>query len=151
MSAAQSRIIGRQRFARTYVHAGMIGLDGEKMSKSKGNLLFVSKLIDQGVEPMAIRWALMGHRFSEDLMWNNEILDQASTEIEELRLQLSRVDVAPTDSVITSIINALSDNLDTKRAQEIIRSWMKDTSEGKTGGQAGELSRALDTLLGLAL
>jgi len=151
MSAAQSRIIGRQRFARTYVHAGMIGLDGEKMSKSKGNLLFVSKLIEQGVEPMAIRWALMGHRFSEDLMWNSEILNQASAEIEELRLQLSRVDVAPTDPVIAAIITALSDNLDTKKVQEIIRSWMRDTSEGRTGGQAGELSRALDTLLGLAL
>jgi L-cysteine:1D-myo-inositol 2-amino-2-deoxy-alpha-D-glucopyranoside ligase len=53
--------------------------------------------------------------------------------------------------VITGIITALSDNLDTKKVQEIIRSWMRDTSEGKTGGQAGELSRALDTLLGLAL
>jgi len=151
MSAAQSRIIGRQRFARTYVHAGMIGLDGEKMSKSKGNLLFVSKLIAEGVEPMAIRWALMSHRFSEDLMWNKEILVKASTEIDELRLQLSRVDVAPTDEVISAIISALSDNLDTVKVQEIIRSWMRDTSEGKSGGHAGELSRALDTLLGLAL
>jgi L-cysteine:1D-myo-inositol 2-amino-2-deoxy-alpha-D-glucopyranoside ligase len=84
-------------------------------------------------------------------MWNSEILNRASIEIVDLRLQLSRVDVAPTDSVITGIINALSNNLDTQRAQEIIRNWMKDTSEGKTGGQAGELSRALDTLLGLAL
>jgi L-cysteine:1D-myo-inositol 2-amino-2-deoxy-alpha-D-glucopyranoside ligase len=151
MSAAQSRIIGRQRFARTYVHAGMIGLDGEKMSKSRGNLLFVSKLITEGVEPMAIRWALMGHRFSQDLMWTGEVLVKASTEIEELRLQLSRVDVAPTDSVITAIITALSDNLDTEEVQEIIRTWMRDTSDGKTGGEAGELSRALDTLLGLAL
>jgi L-cysteine:1D-myo-inositol 2-amino-2-deoxy-alpha-D-glucopyranoside ligase len=151
MSAAQSRIIGRQRFARTYVHAGMIGLDGEKMSKSKGNLLFVSKLIAEGVEPMAIRWALMSHRFSEDLMWNKEILIKASTEIDELRLQLSRVDVAPTDEVISAIISALGDNLDTVKVQGIIRSWMRDTSEGKSGGHAGELSRALDTLLGLAL
>ena len=151
MSAAQSRIIGRQRFARTYVHAGMIGLDGEKMSKSKGNLLFVSKLIAEGVEPMAIRWALMSHRFSEDLMWNKEILIKASTEIDELRLQLSRVDVAPTDEVISAIISALGDNLDTVKVQGIIRSWMRDTSEGQSGGHAGELSRALDTLLGLAL
>ena len=151
MSAAQSRIIAGQRFARTYVHAGMIGLDGEKMSKSKGNLLFVSKLIAEGIEPMAIRWALMGHRFSEDLMWNKEFLVKASTEIDELRLQLSRVDVAPTDQVIVAIISAVSDNLDTEKVQTIIRSWMRDTSDGMTGGQAGELSRALDTLLGLAL
>ena len=151
MSAAQSRIIGRQRFARTYVHAGMVGLDGEKMSKSKGNLLFVSKLIAGGVEPMAIRWALMGHQFSQDLMWNREILVKASTEIDDLRLQLSRVDVAPTDEVIAAIISALGDNLDTVKVQQIIRSWMRDTSDGESGGQAGELSRALDTLLGLAL
>ncbi len=151
MSAAQSRIIGHQRFARTYVHSGMIGLDGEKMSKSLGNLLFVSRLIAEGVEPMAIRWALMGHRFSQDLMWSEEILVKAASEIVDLRRQLSRVDVAPTDSVITAIITALSDNLDTEEVQEIIRTWMKDTSEGKTGGEAGELSRALDTLLGLAL
>jgi L-cysteine:1D-myo-inositol 2-amino-2-deoxy-alpha-D-glucopyranoside ligase len=151
MSAAQSRIIGHQRFARTYVHSGMIGLDGEKMSKSLGNLLFVSRLIAEGVEPMAIRWALMGHRFSQDLMWSEEILVKAASEIVDLRRQLSRDDVAPTDSVITAIITALSDNLDTEEVQEIIRTWMKDTSEGKTGGEAGELSRALDTLLGLAL
>jgi L-cysteine:1D-myo-inositol 2-amino-2-deoxy-alpha-D-glucopyranoside ligase len=84
-------------------------------------------------------------------MWNSEILDRASTEIVDLRLQLSRVDVAPTDPVITAIIAALSDNLDTQKVQEILRTWMRDTSEGKAGGQAGELSRALDTLLGLAL
>jgi L-cysteine:1D-myo-inositol 2-amino-2-deoxy-alpha-D-glucopyranoside ligase len=129
----------------------MIGLDGEKMSKSLGNLLFVSRLIAEGVEPMAIRWALMGHRFAQDLMWSEEILVKAASEIVELRLQLSRVDVAPTDSVITAIITALSDNLDSEEVQEIIRTWMTDTSEGKTGGEAGELSRALDTLLGLAL
>jgi len=64
---------------------------------------------------------------------------------------LSRVDVAPTDEVISAIISALGDNLDTVKVQGIIRSWMRDTSEGKSGGHAGELSRALDTLLGLAL
>lgn len=151
MSAAQSRIIGRQRFARTYVHSGMIGLAGEKMSKSRGNLLFVSKLIAEGAQPMAIRWALMGHRFSQDLMWNDEVLVRAASEIDELRLQLSRVDVAPTDSVIVGIITALSDNLNTEKVQELVRTWMRDTNEGQRGGEAGELSRALDTLLGLAL
>ena len=151
MSAAQSRIIGKQRFSRTYVHAGMIGLDGEKMSKSRGNLVFVSKLIAQGVDPMAIRWALMGHQYSDELMWTSELLQDAEAEIDDLRLQLSRVDVAPTDLVIQSIINALSNNLDTRQVQSILRAWMSATTSGETGGEAGELSRALDTLLGIAL
>jgi L-cysteine:1D-myo-inositol 2-amino-2-deoxy-alpha-D-glucopyranoside ligase len=151
MSAAQSRIIGKQRFARTYIHSGMVGLDGEKMSKSRGNLVFVSKLIGEGADPMAIRWALMGHRFSDDLMWGPELLNRAVYEIDELRLQLSRVDVAPTTIVIQSIINALSNNLDTQEVQSILWVWMSATKAGETGGEAGELSRALDTLLGLAL
>ena len=40
-------------FAQNYVHTGMIGLDGEKMSKSRGNLVFVSKLRGAGVDPMS--------------------------------------------------------------------------------------------------
>ena len=151
MSAAQSRAIANQRFARTYVHAGMIGLHGEKMSKSLGNLVFVSQLISSGVNPMAIRWALMGHHYTEDLMWNEEILRAAEIEIEELQLMLARESVAPTASTIAAVISALSNDLDTVTTQAEIRNWMSDTRNGQTGGSAGELSRALDTLLGLAL
>ena len=151
MSAAQSRAMADQRFARTYVHAGMIGLRGEKMSKSLGNLVFVSQLISSGVNPMAIRWALMGHHYAEDLMWNEEILRAAEIEIEELQLMLARESVAPTASTIAVVISALSNDLDTVTTQAEIRTWISDTRNGQTGGSAGELSRALDTLLGLAL
>ena len=140
-----------QKFARMYVHAGMIGLNGEKMSKSLGNLVFVSKLIASGVNPAAIRWALMGHHYADDLMWSDEIIREAEEEIEELQLCLARMEVAPTDSVIQEIIESLSKNLDTPRAISAIRTWMKETDLGKTGGVAGELGRALDTLLGIAL
>lgn len=151
MSAAQSRAIADQKFSRTYVHAGMIGLNGEKMSKSLGNLVFVSKLIAQGVNPMAIRWALMGHHYSSDLMWTNEIIEKATSEIDQLQLMLSREDVAPTKKVIDSIISALSRNLDTPEVLKSLRTWITDTKDGVTGGSAGELSRAIDTLLGIAL
>ena len=50
MSAAQSKVMNNKEFASHYVHAGMIGLDGEKMSKSKGNLVFVSQLLRDGVD-----------------------------------------------------------------------------------------------------
>jgi len=121
------------------------------MSKSLGNLVFVSKLISSGVNPAAIRWALMGHHYADDLMWSDEIIHVAEREIEELQLNLARMEVAPTDSVIQEIIEALSNNLDTPRALSAIRTWMKETDSGKTGGVAGELGRALDTLLGVAL
>lgn len=60
------------------------------------------------------------------------------------------MEVAPTDPVITAVIESLSHNLDTAGALNHIRAWMDATEAGVTGGEAGELSRALDTLLGLA-
>ena len=128
-----------------------IGLDGEKMSKSLGNLVFVSKLISSGVNPAAIRWALMGHPYAADLMWTDSLLAQATIDIDRLQLNLARMEVAPTDEVIAEIIAALSQNLDTPRALDAIKRWMQSTEAGATGGVAGELSRALDTLLGIAL
>jgi L-cysteine:1D-myo-inositol 2-amino-2-deoxy-alpha-D-glucopyranoside ligase len=151
MSAAQSRSINGQRFARSYVHAGMVGLDGEKMSKSLGNLVFVSKLVNSGVNPAAIRWALMGHTYSSDLMWSDALIQESVIDIDRLQLNLARMEVAPTDSVIQEVIEALSQNLDTPRAIAAIKSWMDKTESGVTGGVAGELSRALDTLLGITL
>jgi L-cysteine:1D-myo-inositol 2-amino-2-deoxy-alpha-D-glucopyranoside ligase len=129
----------------------MIGLDGEKMSKSLGNLVFVSKLISSGVNPAVIRWALMGHPYAADLMWTDSLLAQATTDIDRLQLNLARMEVAPTDEVIAEVIAALAQNLDTPRALDAIKRWMESTESGATGGVAGELSRALDTLLGIAL
>ena len=151
MSAAQSRIIGGQKFARMYVHGGMIGLQGEKMSKSLGNLVFVSKLIKEGVEPTAIRWALMDHHYSHDLMWSEAIMKSASNEVQRLRINLSRMEVAPTTSVILNVIQALADNLDTKKVLSELDRWMLATESGVGGGEAGELARALDSLLGFSL
>jgi L-cysteine:1D-myo-inositol 2-amino-2-deoxy-alpha-D-glucopyranoside ligase len=151
MSAAQSAVMTGKPFARHYVHAGMIGLDGEKMSKSLGNLVFVSKLISQGVNPMAIRWALLNRRYREDAMWSDEVLNDSMLAVDRLQLNLAKMEVAPTDVVITQIISALSEDLDTEGALRVLSSWMDETEEGASGGNAGELSRALDTLLGIAL
>ena len=151
MSASQCKLITNREFASHYVHAGMIGLDGEKMSKSLGNLVFVSKLIDQGISPSAIRWALMSTHFALDRMWSQAVLDDAIDWISRLRKALSRVDVAPSTPVIAQIIASLSENLDTPNALNHIKDWIRETEEGAIGGEAGELSRALDTVLGLAL
>src|SRR5262245_26342758 len=69
-SAAHAEVLsGALPFASFYVHAGMIGLDGEKMSKSRGNLVFVSRLRADGVDPMAVRLALMSSHYRSDRSW----------------------------------------------------------------------------------
>lgn len=151
MSAAQAAVLTGKDYARVYMHAGLIGLDDEKMSKSRGNLVFLSKLVAEGANPIAVRLALMSDHYSGDRMWTDDQLARASQFFDRLKLLLSRPEVAPTDEVIQEIIDALSHNLDTPRALEILSTWCDKTERGSTGGSAGELSRALDLLLGIAL
>ena len=150
MSAAQSKMINGREFATHYVHAGMIGLDGEKMSKSKGNLVLVSNLLKEGRDAMAIRLALLSHHYRSDHMWTDTDLVNAEEFMEQLRIALSRMEVAPTDATINEIIAALSNDLDTPTAIKALRNWLADTDAGNIGGSPGELSRAIDTLLGIA-
>lgn len=151
MSAAQGKILKGREFASHYVHSGMIGLDGVKMSKSLGNLVFVSKLVKSGTDPMAIRWALMESHYSDDRSWSQTLLQDAEGWITRLRASLSMMECAPTNEVIEEIISSQADNLDTVRALSVIKKWVVNCEAGRTGGSAGELSRALDSLLGLAI
>jgi L-cysteine:1D-myo-inositol 2-amino-2-deoxy-alpha-D-glucopyranoside ligase len=151
MGAAQVAIMTGKPYAQTYVHAGMVGLDGEKMSKSKGNLVFVSKLVAAGIDPMVIRLALLSAAYGRDRMWTDQVLVEATARMSRLQSALSRNEVAPTKECIALIIASLADNLDTVRALKAIDSWIDQTESGLTGGSSGELSRALDTFLGIAI
>jgi L-cysteine:1D-myo-inositol 2-amino-2-deoxy-alpha-D-glucopyranoside ligase len=127
----------------------MIGLDGEKMSKSKGNLVFVSRLVAAGTDPMAIRIALMSDHYRHDRMWSNELLEKAQAQFEQIRKAFQGSSVAPTDFVIEKIIEALSDDLNTPEVLSILAHWSSSSLSGVTGGSASELRDALDSLLGI--
>ena len=150
MTGVQAQSLTHKPFANAYVHTGMIGLDGEKMSKSKGNLVFVSQLLKEGISPIVIRVALMTSHYQSDRMWSNQVLLEAQRIVERLQHCLSRTEVAPTSLVVASIVQFLSENLDTPKIFALLNQWCDETELGQTGGSPGELSRALDTYLGLA-
>ncbi|CAM5736547.1 L-cysteine:1D-myo-inositol 2-amino-2-deoxy-alpha-D-glucopyranoside ligase [Streptomyces microflavus] len=78
MGASHAQALtGEHPFAKVYVHAGMVGLDGEKMSKSRGNLVFVSALRREGVDPAALRLALLSHHYRSDWEWTDQVLADA--------------------------------------------------------------------------
>ena len=151
MCAAQAHVLTGKELASTYVHAGMIGLDGEKMSKSKGNLVFVSRLVASGIDPMAIRWALMSDHYRSDRMWSDAVLQKAQSEFAQLRDALSKSTSAPTEDLINSIVIALSDDLDTPLVLSHLNAWAGLTLEGSHGGNSHDLRTVLDALLGLEL
>ena len=93
MSASHTRVAlspEQDVFARVYAHAGMVAYQGEKMSKSLGNLVFVSGLLAGGVDPMAIRMALLAHHYRSDWEWTDTVLGDAQARLVRWRSALSR-------------------------------------------------------------
>lgn len=151
MSAALAKALTDMEFADAYLHAAMVGLNGEKMSKSKGNLVFVSKLLTDGVDPMVLRHALLSERYSETRMWSDETLKSSEIRVARLRSALARIECAPTDEVIGLIAGNIANDLSTPAALVALDNWALATVNGESGGSVGELSRFIDVALGLAL
>ncbi|MFE1956656.1 cysteine--1-D-myo-inosityl 2-amino-2-deoxy-alpha-D-glucopyranoside ligase [Streptomyces sp. NPDC059479] len=154
MGASHAQVLtGEHPFARAYVHAGMVGLNGEKMSKSKGNLVFVSTLRREGVDPAAIRLALLAHHYRSDWEWTDTVLQEAVARLARWRAAVSRPDGPPSDAVVEEIREALADDLDAPAALVAVDRWaaLQEAEGGTDEGAPGVVSRAVDALLGVAL
>jgi len=149
---------GERPFAQSYVHAGMVGLDGEKMSKSRGNLVFVSDLRREGVDPMAIRLALLGHHYRDDWQWTDGPdgdLERAQRRLARWREALAR-DAGPSaDGLLSEVRSALAHDLDAPAALAAVDAWA-EAAPGTRGHDAdpeapGQVRRLLDARLGIVL
>ena len=90
MSAVQSAALTHDdTFARHYVHQAMVGYEGAKMSKSRGNLVLVSKLRADGVDPMAIRLVLLDQHYRTDWEYTPDLLEAAQARLARWREALS--------------------------------------------------------------
>ncbi|MGY1653773.1 cysteine--1-D-myo-inosityl 2-amino-2-deoxy-alpha-D-glucopyranoside ligase [Geodermatophilus sp. SYSU D01119] len=139
-------------FARAYVHAAMIGLDGEKMSKSRGNLVFVSKLRGEGVDPMAIRLALLSGHYRTDRAWTPDLLAAAERRLATWRRAVARAAGAPAAPVLAALRERLADDLDSPGAIAAVDAWAAATlaGEGETDdGAPAVVADAVDALLGI--
>jgi L-cysteine:1D-myo-inositol 2-amino-2-deoxy-alpha-D-glucopyranoside ligase len=154
MGASHAQVLtGTYPYAKAYVHAGMVALDGEKMSKSKGNLVFVSALRRQGVDPAAIRLALLAHHYRADWEWTDAVLAEAVERLARWRAAVSRPDGPPADALVEEVREALADDLDAPRALAAVDRWAaaQAAGGGADTGAPGLTSRAVDALLGVAL
>jgi len=126
MSAAQAEVAaGDSPFARSYVHAGLVGWQGEKMSKSKGNLVFASQLIAEGVEPAALRLALLSRHYRGYREWETQQLSDAQQRLALWRsaAAVPAVDGVDTRPLVTQLRKHLANDLDTPRALGVVDDW----------------------------
>src|SRR5215207_3874799 len=150
MSASGAQVAtGEHPFARAYVHQAMVGLDGEKMSKSKGNLVLVSKELAAGTDPMAIRLALLAHHYRTDWFWTESDLLSAQERLDVWRGAVGRGAGPDGPAVVEAIRAALANDLDTPAALAAIDTWAE--SNGDDLESAALVAQAADALLGIRL
>lgn len=152
-AAHAERLTGRAPFARHYVHAGMIGLDGEKMSKSRGNLVFVSRLRGDGVDPMAVRLALMADHYRADRQWTDELLKSGQQRLARWR-EAAAAPAGPSGmELLGRVRERLADDLDTPGALATIDAWV-DAALAGSGDDTDApalFASTVDALLGVRL
>ncbi|MBM9462491.1 cysteine--1-D-myo-inosityl 2-amino-2-deoxy-alpha-D-glucopyranoside ligase [Aeromicrobium sp. YIM 150415] len=149
MSAAEAAVATGAPFARYYVHGGMVGFEGEKMSKSKGNLVLVSRLRADGHEPAAIRLALLAHHYRGDWEWTGEQIDAAIGRLKTWRAATERATALPAAAVIAELREALADDLNAPRALAAVDAWA--AGDGDDPEAPADVALAIDALLGVDL
>jgi L-cysteine:1D-myo-inositol 2-amino-2-deoxy-alpha-D-glucopyranoside ligase len=168
MSASHARVAlaSEEAFARRYAHAGMVRLHGEKMSKSVGNLEFVSRLLAAGHDPMAIRLAILAHHYREDWDWTQAGLVAAEERLAAWRAAAKAASAggqaagAPAQSVtgaggqvLAGIREQLADDLNAPAALAVVDRWAAMAGGGdREAVRSRPLVRAaVDALLGVTL
>jgi L-cysteine:1D-myo-inositol 2-amino-2-deoxy-alpha-D-glucopyranoside ligase len=150
MSAAHAEVgSGGWPFARAYVHAGMVGLDGEKMSKSRGNLVFVSRLRAAGVDPGALRLALLSAHYRADREWTDATLSAGQARVAAWRAGVDRASGPSGAELLQQLRAALADDLDTPAALALVDAWA--AADGGDGAAPALVRDAVDALLGVRL
>jgi L-cysteine:1D-myo-inositol 2-amino-2-deoxy-alpha-D-glucopyranoside ligase len=157
MCAGHVQVVTGKPFAKAYTHAGMVGYDGEKMSKSRGNLVFVNALRNSEIDPMAIRLSLLRHHYRSDWEWEDREVFEAVDTLADWRRALALGAGAPAAPVVEEILAALADDLDAPRATAAIDAWTRATlgidglADSSDPDAATTLRSVLDAALGLAV
>jgi L-cysteine:1D-myo-inositol 2-amino-2-deoxy-alpha-D-glucopyranoside ligase len=153
-SAAHAETLtGQDPFAAHYVHAGMIGLEGEKMSKSKGNLVFVSRLRGDGVDPMAVRLGLLSGHYRSDREWTDEVLKTGEERLARWRSAAAAPSGPSGEGLLAAVRESLANDLDAPAALALIDAWAEAalSAVGDDDQAPALMARTVDALLGVRL
>ena len=149
---------GEPAGARTHVHAGLVGYQGEKMSKSLGNLVLVSRLRADGVDPMAVRLAILAHHYRGDWSWTAADLHQAEERLDTWRRAMSGNGGPDPEPVLQAVREAVATDLDAPRALTVVDTWARAAlvasasgGHGFVEGAPGVVARTVDALLGVRM
>jgi len=145
MSEEQNAALGFGELALNYCHVGMVSYQGSKMSKSKGNLVFVHQLIDEGISPMVIRLALMSHHWRSDWEYTKELIDESKELYSELSKKFNGKFIRQIDQ--DKVIEIMLNDLDAPK----VLSFLKEAKPLSDSQNNVSIDLLLEALLGLKL
>ncbi|MBM6546405.1 cysteine--1-D-myo-inosityl 2-amino-2-deoxy-alpha-D-glucopyranoside ligase [Janibacter sp. YIM B02568] len=154
MTAVQAvAATGRSPFAAHTTHQAMVGLDGEKMSKSKGNLVRVSDLRREGVDPAAIRLVLLAHHYRTEWSWTDDALTEGRERLARWRAATALPAGPDAAETLAAVRAALAADLGTPAALAAVDAWCAaaEAGEGSDAVAPGLVRDTVDALLGVAL
>ena len=126
---AQSVAANNSPFSRHWMHIGMVAYEGEKMSKSLGNLVFVRDL-RTGHDPRAIRLALLSNHYRAGFEWFDSDIDKGEAMLERMIEAASCPSGPDSETLLTQVREAIDDDLNLPKACEIIDDFAVKTIEG---------------------
>ncbi|MDR0487931.1 MAG: cysteine--1-D-myo-inosityl 2-amino-2-deoxy-alpha-D-glucopyranoside ligase [Propionibacteriaceae bacterium] len=151
--ASICRVLTGESMAHAYVHSAMVGLDGEKMSKSKGNLVKVAELINEGIDPMVIRVALLSHHYRSEWTWTTSEVKKAEDRLQmwsQARHGSTSIDFSDYASQIRGY---LREDLHADQALQVLDTWSTLSLAATTdhAGAPENMAQVTDYLLGVAI
>ena len=147
----QSELGFGEQLASHWMHTGMVAYQGTKMSKSLGNLVFVSELVENH-DPQAIRLALMGHHYRDDWEWFDGDIDDGQERFDRIREAVDLGKGSNPDAMLRAVRAALDDDLDAPSARATIDKFARSMVDGNGDDpSAGVGLRTAAELIGIRL
>lgn len=128
---AQTESVTGEPFVRHWMHTALISKDGEKMSKSLGNLVFIDQL-RQEWDPMVIRLGIIGHHYRSEWSWDDCLMSRSAERLDSWK----KASGPEEPQLIDSVRVALDDDLDTPHAVALID---RAAAAGQSVSKAAEL------------
>ena len=170
---AQSEGATGKPFVRYWLHAEHLIVDGEKMSKSKGNFFLLDDLLRKRSDPAAVRYLFLSVPYRQKLNFTWDALDAAAAAVQRLRnADANLADYARrrgegaeggadplAETLAGAFDEALADDLNTARALGALFDWVREINQAIDAGafsrdgaaKAREALRSADAVLGILL
>ncbi len=166
---AQSEAFSGQKFVRYWMHCHHLVVDGEKMSKSRGNFFTLRDLLHKGVDPLDLRFLLLGTHYRKTLNFTFEALEQSAAarrRVKDFMYELENRTLpqaggsewkAASDRSLDKFRKGLADDLNIATALTALFELIRSVNTGLTAGRVAREDalclrssiEAMDDVLGL--